>query len=105
MQISIEEVNNILASAPTVRANGVKGNVSQNTSPSSVTGNPSVKLDISSQAQDIQRVRKELEQGPEVRMDRVNALKQQISDGTYKVSSNQIADLMMRRTLADNTTF
>lgn len=105
MQISIEEVNNILASAPSARANSVKGNISQNTSPSSVTGNPSVKLDISSQAQDIQRVRKELEQGPEVRMDRVNALKQQISDGTYKVSSNQIADLMLRRTLADNTAF
>ncbi|MBC7529397.1 MAG: flagellar biosynthesis anti-sigma factor FlgM [Chthonomonadaceae bacterium] len=61
------------------------------------------KLNISSQARDIQLVKNSLAQLPDVREDRVAALKAQYESGTYQVSGEDIADLIIRRALADST--
>ena len=39
---------------------------------------------------------------PDVRMDKVNALKEQIKNGTYKVDSGKIADGMLREAVLDH---
>lgn len=42
-----------------------------------------------------------LESIPDVRADVVESLKKRIAEGTYKVTGEEIADMMVRRRLAD----
>lgn len=101
MQISMNEVRRLLSYS-------TEGNPKPSTEVNSsisqqVNGSPSAVVDISTTAQDIQAVKRELSRVSDVREERVNALRNQLANGTYNVSSSDIADLMIRRTLADNT--
>lgn len=60
-------------------------------------------VEISNRAQEVQRITQLIKDLPDVREDRVQALKAQVESGTYNVSSEDIADLIIRRALADNT--
>ena len=60
-------------------------------------------VDISDKAQEVQRITQLIKDLPDVREDRVRELKAQVENGTYNVSSEDIADLIIRRALADNT--
>jgi flagellar biosynthesis anti-sigma factor FlgM len=51
---------------------------------------------------EVQRVKALVEALPDVREDLVQALKARVEAGTYHVSSDEIADLMIRRTWADS---
>lgn len=51
---------------------------------------------ISSQATDMQSVKKALDGIPDVRMDRVNEIKSRIDNNQYFVSSQDIADKLMK---------
>lgn len=100
MKISLEEVDRILRSqAPTEAApkaaNG-KGNGN-----GAYSAPPAASVEISQSAQDIARVRQIVEQMPDVREDLVASIRERISKGEYKVSSADIADLMLRRAVAD----
>lgn len=66
------------------------------------TGNTQAdKLEISSQAKEMQMVRAKLAELPGVREDLVNGLKQRIQDGTYKPSGEQIAAGIIDERLMD----
>ncbi|CEK18455.1 anti-sigma-28 factor, FlgM family [Chthonomonas calidirosea] len=103
MQISTEEVNRLLATTP-IRGGSAKSRIarSQNSDSSSISSE-AVSVEISAKAQDIQKVKQAIEQVPDVRMDRVMQLKALVESGQYHVSGEEVADLMIRRTLADNT--
>jgi flagellar biosynthesis anti-sigma factor FlgM len=60
-------------------------------------------VEISDRAQEVQRITQLIKDLPDVREDRVQELKAQVENGTYNVSSEDIADLIIRRALADNT--
>jgi flagellar biosynthesis anti-sigma factor FlgM len=98
LKISEQEVSRLLSYSPFERS----GNNSTNVV-SQDHGQHVARVDISPTAQDIQRVTREINRLPDVREDRVQALKAQIDSGTYHVSGEDIADLMIRRALADNT--
>jgi negative regulator of flagellin synthesis FlgM len=105
MKISTEEVSRLLAFTPTGRIGGTAAV----TSPSQAAYETSqsreaASVEVSSTAQEVQQIKKLINQLPDVRQDRVQALKAQIESGTYQVSGEDIADLIIRRTLADNTT-
>ena len=103
MQISTEEVNRLLAATP-LRGANVKSRMARSrTGDSSSTSPEAVSIEISAKAQDIQKVKQAIEQVPDVRMDRVLQLKALVESGQYHVSGEEVADLMIRRTLADNT--
>jgi negative regulator of flagellin synthesis FlgM len=51
---------------------------------------------------EVQRVTKLVNDLPDVREDLVQALKARVEAGTYHVSGEEIADLMIRRTWADS---
>lgn len=53
------------------------------------------RLDISSEAQALQRFLKAVEQSPDVREERVEAIRQAIQAGTYRVSGKQIVDKIL----------
>jgi len=49
---------------------------------------------FSADSQTIQQLKAQLSQVPEVRQDRVNALRQAVSSGSYQVSDQQLSDAM-----------
>ncbi len=98
MQISVEEVSRLLAVAPQSRSTQqhVRGG-------SASRGRDTGQAEFSPTAQEIRLIKREINRLPEVREDRVATLKAQIENGTYHVSGEDIADLIIRRTLADNS--
>lgn len=102
MKISDEEVRRLLAYNPTMRM-GSGAAVMTSPEQSADTETVAAQALISTSAQEVQQVKKLVNQLPDIREDRVRALKAQVESGTYHVSSEEIADLIIRRTLADNT--
>jgi len=63
---------------------------------------PAATVELSPRAQEIRQIKFMLDEIPEVREEVVQALRRQIEAGEYNVSSAEIADLIVRRTIADN---
>ncbi|HZO91162.1 MAG TPA: flagellar biosynthesis anti-sigma factor FlgM [Chthonomonadaceae bacterium] len=105
MKISVEEVNRLLAFTPVERTGHrpVAGTPSQAQSVIS-EGQQAAQVEISPAAYEVQQVKKLIDELPDIREERVRELKAQIESGTYHVSGEDIADLIIRRALADNTT-
>lgn len=59
------------------------------------------KVDLSSRAKDIQRVKQLLNQLPDVREARVQELKSQIDSGRYTIDTGKVADKMVSEALID----
>ena len=60
------------------------------------------KVDLSASTQDTQRVKEVLAQTPEVRVERIQALKGQIERGEYQVDAHAVADRMLQSLLSDH---
>ncbi len=60
------------------------------------------KVNLSAGTQDIQRVKEVLAQTPEVRVEKIKALKGQIERGEYRVDAHAVADRMLQSLIADN---
>jgi negative regulator of flagellin synthesis FlgM len=59
------------------------------------------RVDLSSKAKDIHKIKQDLEQIPEIREDKVNELKRQIENGSYAINPGKIADKMLEESLFD----
>ena len=59
------------------------------------------RVDLSSKAKDIQKIKQVLEQIPEIREEKVQELKRQIESGSYAINSGRIADKMLGESLID----
>jgi len=103
MKISTEEVSRLLAYAPQGRSNNSATSSTLTAERDAYALRPAADVNLSRAARDIQLAKKAISALPEVREDRVAALKAQVENGTYRVSGEEIADLIVRRTLADNT--
>ncbi|MFH7321085.1 flagellar biosynthesis anti-sigma factor FlgM [Desulfurivibrio sp. D14AmB] len=77
---------------------------SQETAASAPTGAAQTgdRVDLSSSTQDIQRVKEVLAQTPEVRLEKIRALKGQIERGEYQVDAQAVADRMLQSLLSDS---
>ncbi len=53
------------------------------------------KIEISKEAREYQLGLKKVNELPEIRQDKVDAIKKQIQDGSYSVDSNKIADKIL----------
>jgi negative regulator of flagellin synthesis FlgM len=103
VKISVEEVSRLLAVAPSERNARPSGRVAVASREETLSGREAAHVEVSASAQEVQQIRRLVNDLPDVREDRVRALKAQIESGTYNVSGEDIADLMIRRTLADNS--
>jgi len=63
---------------------------------------PAASVELSPRAQQIRQIKFILDEIPEVREEMVQELRRKIEAGEYNVSSAEIADLIVRRTIADN---
>ena len=59
-------------------------------------------VNISDAAKEIQEVRKDLDNIPDVRADKVEQLKNQIENGTYEIKSEEIAEKMLKDSLLND---
>ncbi|MEN6620513.1 MAG: flagellar biosynthesis anti-sigma factor FlgM [Smithella sp.] len=68
------------------------------------TGTTSImeeKVDLSTQAKDIQQVNNTLSQLPDVREEKIQELKSQVEKGTYNVNGEDIAGKMVGESIVD----
>ena len=65
-----------------------------------ILGAPAAKTQISDKAKEASKIKAAASAAPEVREERVAALKQRIADGNYKVDSKAIADKLVDEHLA-----
>jgi negative regulator of flagellin synthesis FlgM len=68
---------------------------------SSKAGGSSEQIVLSSKAKDIQRAQEAVRAAPDIRTDKVNRIKQELSDGTYKVNTRDVAEKMLKNILND----
>lgn len=99
MQISTEEIRRVIQTQRLTRNEIKLPRLVRTPTPSAISSASTV--EISSKAQEIQRVTKQVQSLPDVREDLVQSLKERIENGTYSVSGADIADLIVRRAFAD----
>ncbi|MBE3578097.1 MAG: flagellar biosynthesis anti-sigma factor FlgM [Limnochordales bacterium] len=97
MRIRRQEIENVYRLYRIESATGVR-EASRSTAVSKATAD---EVTISNQARLIQELKRRIAALPEVREEKVAELRAAIQQGTYKVSSQEIADKMLGRTLAD----
>ena len=61
----------------------------------------SEKIELSNDVKDFSQIKKVLDNTPEIREDKVQQLKKQISDGTYNVNGEKVAEKMVSEALLD----
>jgi negative regulator of flagellin synthesis FlgM len=84
------------------RNTGAAPNSKQSSGVKPATGEDTVR--ISSTHSDVQTLKANLANVPEVRVDRVNALQQQVNSGHYKPDSQKVADAIIADQSHLNTT-
>ncbi len=104
MKISNEEVSRLLAFSPSDRGT-THSHSANSTALADTNTHPSdaATVHVSPSAYEVQQIKNLVNSLPDQRVDRVQALKAQIDNGSYKVSGEDIAELIIRRVLADNT--
>jgi len=60
------------------------------------------KVELSAGSQDVQKIKDILAQTPDVRVDKVQALKEQIPRGDYSVDPHKLADNMLTNLLSES---
>jgi negative regulator of flagellin synthesis FlgM len=75
-----------------------KGNGSGSAKPA---GGSSEQIALSSKARDIQTAQAVIKATPDIRVDKVNKVKQSLENGSYNVKSQDIANKMMKYVLSD----
>src|SRR5262245_20105150 len=77
----------------TIPSNGKNGNLALKKSQDNV--------EFSDKSQEFLRIRRLVKSLPDFRLERVDQLAKAVNEGTYKVSSIQIADAIIRKNLID----
>ena len=72
----------------------------------SLDGTPSTggseQIAISSKAKDIQKATKAINAAPDIRIEKVNRIKEQIANGSYRVSSEQLAEKILENIITES---
>lgn len=77
-----------------------EGEISPKAAPGQIV--PADKVELSIGSQDVQRITEILEQTPDVRVDKVQALKEKIASGDYTIDPHRLADSMMTSLLSES---
>lgn len=90
---------------PQVKAEKVEAKKSEGVAVSKdgkVKGEAADRVELSAGSLDVQKAKNIIEQTPEIRMDKVQALQEQIARGEYTVDPHRLADTMMASLLSEN---
>ncbi|OGW18849.1 MAG: flagellar biosynthesis anti-sigma factor FlgM [Nitrospinae bacterium RIFCSPLOWO2_12_FULL_47_7] len=75
---------------------------SDSTDSASKSAGSSEQIVLSSKAKDIQKAHEIIRSTPDIRVDKVNKIKQDLAEGRYNVKSQDIADRILKQVLADS---
>ena len=90
---------------PQVKADNKVQRVRENSNPDSVSAGSAVagdRVELSASSLDVQKMKDIIQETPEVRMDKVQALKAQIEQGEYQVDPYRVADKMLMNFLSES---
>ena len=59
-------------------------------------------IDISSKAKDIQKATEAVNAAPDIRIEKVDRIKEQIANGSYSVSSEQLAEKILENIITES---
>ena len=59
-------------------------------------------IDISSKAKDIQKATESINAAPDIRIEKVDRVKEQIANGNYSVSSEQLAEKILENIITES---
>lgn len=96
--MKIQDVNNDGQSIRQI-TQGMKPPQSEKNPPASSVGSPdagSDKVELSPQSRDMKKIHEILAATPEVRTEKVTALRKAITEGTYTVKAEDVADKMIQ---------
>ncbi len=101
MKISLEEVSRVLELSRTGRVGAAVVSTPPPIDAQEEIA-PAASVEFSPRAQEIRQTKFLLDEIPAVREEMVEELRRKIKAGEYNVSSAEVADLIVRRTIADN---
>jgi negative regulator of flagellin synthesis FlgM len=86
-----------------IQQNGKVGPADRNaaTPPAQNQVPPEDKVDLSSQSKEMNKISEALAAAPDVRAEKVEALKKQVESGQYQVNSDAVAEKMIKEFLFD----
>lgn len=76
-------------------ASSAKKNSTASESSAAPASSQATKVELSSKAQDIKKIKELAKNAPDVDMNKVEKFKRMIADGTYKVDAKAVADRMV----------
>lgn len=92
-------ISKINAENMQIRRAGSKGRVESTASAGTSSAD---RVELSSNSKDAQKIAEILNATPDVRIDKVTALKEQVERGEYRVDSLQVADKLIHSLLSDD---
>lgn len=101
MKISMQEVARILRSQEVAPSASTPTNGNGKATGTNGNGH-AASVEISAAAHEVQRVKHLVNEMPDTRAELVESIKARVESGAYAVSGEEIADLMIRRALADH---
>jgi len=101
VKISMQELDRVLQARAGIGVSPSKGSGVRSTEAPRSQG-AAASVEISAQAQEVRRVTQMVDQVPDVREALVESLRAKMQKGEYEVPSDDIADLMVRRLVADS---
>jgi negative regulator of flagellin synthesis FlgM len=86
-----------------IQQNGKVGHAERNSATPPVQNqvSPEDKVDLSSQSKEMNKISEALAAAPDVRAEKVDALKKQVESGQYQVNSDAVAEKMIKEFLFD----
>lgn len=93
------QINNLLSKLNALNQENIQGKQQNRPSASQETGQDQDKVQLSSQGQALSQVQKGAEEGPDVRQQKVEELKQLVQNGEYKPDSEKTAQALLDQEL------
>ena len=101
--MKIPDIHNDANLVQYIQQNGKVGPAERNsaTPPAQNQVSPEDKVDLSSQSKEMNKISEALAVTPDVRAEKVEALKKQVESGQYQVNSDAVAEKMIKEFLFD----
>ncbi|MFP4392040.1 MAG: flagellar biosynthesis anti-sigma factor FlgM [Desulfohalobiaceae bacterium] len=93
------QINNLLAKLNALNQENIQGKQQNRPPASQETGQDQDKVQLSAQGQALSQVQKGTEEGPDVRQQKVEELKQLVQNGEYKPDSEKTAQALLDQEL------
>ncbi len=101
MKISQKQIHDLLKTYSQRAPEKVASENQSNKKEAAKESGPVDRVIVSDQAREVRKVKEAVQKLPEVRQDRVEQLKKEVAEGTYRPKAEEIAEKLLGRILGD----